>query len=43
LPFRLDLVARIRFATLAAHSMMNQESRKTGKENGFAARHPQRE
>src|ERR1700730_16094499 len=38
LPLRLDLVERIRFAALAAHRIINQESRKTGKENGFGAR-----
>jgi hypothetical protein len=35
LPFRLDLVERIRFSTRVVHRITNQESRKTGKRNGF--------
>jgi hypothetical protein len=42
LPFRLDLVKWIRFATLAGHWIINQESRKIGKENGFAVSDAQR-
>ena len=37
LPFWLDLIERIRFAALATHQIMNQESRKTGKRNGLGA------
>src|ERR1700741_1957845 len=36
LPFRFNLIKWIRFATLASHWIINQESRKIGKENGFA-------
>src|SRR3984893_13255022 len=41
LPLGLDLVERIWFAAFAAHRIINQESRKTGKENGFAVGHRQ--
>src|ERR1700730_5680738 len=33
LPLRLDLIERIKFAAFAAHRIINQESRKIGKEN----------
>src|ERR1700719_3878099 len=38
LPLRLNLVERIRFAAFAAHRIINQESRKTGKWNWFLRR-----
>jgi hypothetical protein len=42
LPLRLNPVEGIRFAALAAHRIMNQESRKRGKGNGFTAGNTQR-